>query len=246
MSLTIDPAPSDDAPDDPIAAGVDRRDLLKKMAVGGAIAWSAPMISKTVFAAGPTSCVGATVNFNDYATGSTFNSATLNGITMTLSPSTFYGGSAARATNRTIIGSPIGGITTKGLRLEQDAVTNGGQQISLSFSQAVYDVDFVITDIDNQTGSWTDRITIITPTTYTYSIPTGSTVIGAGTASGTTTTTGPFRNSQTNLNYNNSQPGGNVQLNFPGPLTTITIQFWCAGQQSSNQLINFSAISFCG
>lgn len=242
----MDPAPTSTTAAPAAATDLDRRDALKKLAVGGAIVWGAPMIAKTAHAAGPTSCTAGTINFNDYATGSTFTSATVNGITMTLSASTFYGGSAARATNRTIIGSPIGGIASKGLRLEQDAVTNGGQEISLTFSQAVYNVTFVITDIDNSSGNWSDRIIIVAPTTFTYTIPTGSTVIGAGQSSGTTTTTGPFRNSQSNLNYNNSQNGGNVELTFPGPMTTFTMRFQCAGQQSSNQLINLSNISFCG
>jgi hypothetical protein len=223
----------------------DRRDVLRKLAIGGAVAWSAPLIASTAHAAGPTSCVGATVDFNDYATGSTFTSATVNGVTMTLSPSTFFGGSAARGTNRTIIASPIGGISSKGLRLEQDAVANGGQEISLTFSQAVYNVSFVITDIDTSNGNWSDRITIVTPTVYSYSVPTGSTVIGAGTATGNTTTTGPFRNTQ-NFNYLNPSNGGNVEVTFPGPVTTFTMRFSCASQESSNQLINLSNISFCG
>ena len=227
-------------------SGLDRRDALKKLAVGGAIAWSAPMIAKTAYAAGPTSCVTGTVDFNSYATGATFTSATVNGITMTLEPSVFYGGSAARATNRTIIGSPVGGITSKGLRFEQDAVTGGGQEITLTFSQAVYNVTFFITDIDNLTGGWTDRIIILNPTNYTYTVPTGSNVIGAGTATGTTTTTGPFRNSNTNNNYPNSSGAGNVLIDFPGPLTEFKMRFQCAGQQSSNQLINLGNISFCG
>lgn len=224
---------------------LDRRDVLRKLAVGGAVVWSAPLIASTAHAAGPTSCVGATVDFNDFATGSTFTSATVNGVTMTLSPSTFFGGSAARSTNRTIIGSPIGGISSKGLRLEQDAVTNGGQEISLTFSQAVYNVSFIITDIDRLDGAWNDRVSIVAPTVFSYSIPSGSTVIGAGTATGTGTTNGPFRNPNS-LNYNNSQNGGNVLVTFPGPVTVITVRFACGNQESSNQLINLSNISFCG
>jgi hypothetical protein len=228
------------APTDP-----SRRDALRKLAIGGALAWSAPLIASTAHAAGPTSCVGAEIDFNDYAVGDTFTSATVNGITMTLGPSAFYGGSAARATNRTIIASPIGGIDSRGLRLEQDAVTGGGQEISLTFSQAVYNVSFVVTDIDTLNNGWSDRIIVVTPTVYSYAAPPGSTVIGNGTASGTTSTTGPFRNTES-FNYLNPSNGGNVTLTFPGPLTTFTMRFQCASQQGSNQLINLSNISFCG
>jgi hypothetical protein len=244
MAIPLD-APASPNPRE--ADGESRRDVLRKLAIGGAIAWSAPLIASTAHAAGPTSCEGAEIDFNDYAVGDTFTSATVNGITMTLGASSFFGGSAARATNRTIIGSPIGGIDSKGLRLEQDAVNGGGQEISLTFSQAVYNVTFVITDIDNSEGTtgWSDRIVIVEPTVYSYSFPTGSTVIGAGTATGSTPTTGPFRNSE-NFNYLNPSPGGNVTVVFPGPLTTFTMRFQCADRQGRNQLINLSNISFCG
>lgn len=234
---------------------IERRQALKRLAVGGAIVWTAPLISRTAFAAGPTSCTNNVIDWNSgsFTTGQTFNSTTVGGTTITLSPSTFFGGSAARATNRTIIAAPIGGVASRGLQLEQDAVTGGGQEISLTFSTTVYSVSFVITDIDNSTGNWTDRVSIIEPATFSFAVPTSfvgggpaGVVIGNGkNVAATDSTVGPFRNSNTNNNYNNSQNNGNVTVTFPGPLTTITLRFACAGQQGNNQLIKFSNISFC-
>jgi hypothetical protein len=217
----------------------DRREALRRLVVGGAVVWTAPLISKTAFAASATSCVNNVLNWNSYAVGTTFNSATVNGTTITLSASSFYGGSGPRSTNRTIIASPIGGISSRGLRLEQDAVNGGGQTISLTFSKTVWAVSFTITDVDSSNGAWTDRVSFDTPTAVGYSFPAGSTVTGAGTGST------PFRQQNNNSSYTNSSPGGNVQVSFTGPLTTITLRFACGNQQGSNQLINFSNISFC-
>lgn len=252
-------APHDEMPDgvqtDEDAPGLDRRSALRRLAVGGAIVWSAPLISSTAFAAGPTSCVNATFDWNTLGSpGTTFSSATVNGVTLTLDPSTFFGGTTARSTNRTIIASPIGGLNTQGIQFEQTPINGGGQNISFSFSTSVYNVSFTITDIDDLNGNWSDRITIVSPTNYTYSIPTSfvgggpaGSIIGAGTASGTTTTTGPFRNSNTNNNYSNSQNNGNVTLNFPGPLTNISLKFSCAALSGgTNQLIKISPMAFCG
>lgn len=244
------------APDDARALdGLDRRQALQRLVVGGAIVWSAPLISRTAYAAGPTSCTNNVVDWNSgsFTTGQTFSSTTVNGTTITLGPSSFFGGSAARSTNRTIIASPIGGYASRGLQLEQDAVTNGGQDVALNFSKTVYSVSFTITDIDNLNNGWSDRVAITSPATYTFSVPTtfvggGPTgaVIGNGkNVSPTSNAVGPFRNSNTNFNYSNSQNNGNVTLSFPGPLTSIGLRFSCVSQQGSNQLIKFSNISFC-
>ena len=244
-------SPHDDAlaaADGADAGGLDRRQLLARLAVGGAIAWGAPLIAKTAQAASPTSCVNYTLDWSTLGTpGTTFSSATVGGTTITLDASTYFGGTTGINNNRKIIAAPIGGINSQGIQFEQTPINGGGQNISFSFSQAVYNVSFTITDIDTLSGNWSDRIIVVSPTNYTWSIPSGSTVIGAGTASGTTTTTGPFRNSNNDLNYANASNGGNVTLTFPGPLTNFKLQFACSTiSGGSNQLIKISPIAFCG
>ena len=240
------PDPSLTPLSDTFDAPVGRRDALRKLAVGGAVVWSAPLIARTASAASATSCVNRVVNFNTFTTGATFSSLNVGGTTMTLSPSVFSGGTAALGTNRTIVASPQGGVATKALRFEQTPVNNGGQLITLSFSQTVYSVTFTITDIDNLDGSWSDRIVINAPTTFTVTKPAGSTVIGAGTASGASTTTGPLRNSNADNNFPNTSAGGNAILSFPGPLTSLSFRFSCANEDGGqNQLINVTNMSFC-
>jgi hypothetical protein len=235
------------------AVRTDRRDALKKIAVGGAVAWAGPMIAKPALAGGlPSGCVPLVLDWSTLS--GTFTSTTVGGVTVSLSNS-FDGGSAARATNRTIIAGPQGGIAGNFLRLEQDAVTNGGQTITFTFSQPVQDISFVITDIDNLSGAWSDRITVNTAG-FTSSLPTGSSVIGVGATGngtggttpdgngGSDTATGAFRNSADNTNFNNTQPNGNLQLDFAGPISSFSLRFWCGGYQSSNQLINIGNINF--
>ena len=220
------------------SSSFDRREALRRLAVGSAVVWSAPLISQTAFASSATSCVNRVLNWNNFAAGSTFNSTVVSGTTITLSGSAFFGGSAARPANRTIRAAPIGAINTRGLELNQDAVEDGGQVISLTFSQTVWAVSFTITDVDRSEDNWSDRVSILPPATFGFSFPPGSGVSGAGTLAN------PFRNT-TNFNYDDNSPAGNVLVTMPGPLTTITIRFACASDDGSNQRINFTNILFC-
>jgi hypothetical protein len=223
--------------------------MLKRLAVGSAIVWSSPLVSRTALAATAASCTPLLLDWNSFTTGSTFTSANIGGVTVSLS-SSFFGGAAARSTNRTIRDAPIGGIASKGIRFEQTPNNGGGQLITFTFSEDVFNVSFTITDIDNFSSGgdgWSDRIVVLNPTNYTRSIPAGGTIIGAGTATGTTSTTGPFRNSISNLNLPNSDNRGNVTVTFPGPLTQFQLQFRCVNpDDGTNQLINVTSISFCG
>lgn len=216
--------------------------------------WSAPLIARTASAASATSCTNYTLDWNTLGTpGTTFTSATVGGVTISLNSPSFYGGSSAVNSDRKIIAAPIGGINSQGVQFEQLPVYSpgppavpGGQDIVFTFSQAVYNVSFTVCDIDTLSGNWSDRVIVVSPTNYTYSIPSGSTVVGAGTATGNTSTTGPFRNSDTNNNYPNSSNGGNVTITFPGPLTTFSMKFECSTTQGgSNQLIKVTPIAFC-
>ncbi|MCU1496993.1 MAG: hypothetical protein JWM47_946 [Acidimicrobiales bacterium] len=225
---------------------MDRRQALRKLAVGGAIVWTAPLLSKTAHAAGATSCTSHVLDWNGFTVGSTFSSATVAGVTATLKPSSFFGGTTALASNGTIRVGPQGGVPGQALHFEQKPVNNGGQLITLGFSQTVYSVSFTITDIDNLNNAWSDRIVVISPTNFTFTKPATSTVIGAGTATGTTTTTGMFRNSQASNNISNASDAGNVTLTFPGPLTEFGFEFRSANPAGgANQLINLTNIGFC-
>lgn len=232
---------------------LDRRAALRKLAVGGAVVWSAPLIAKTAHAASATSCTSNVLDWNDFTADTEFTDATVGGVTVTLEPSTFFGGTTALGTNRNIRTGPQGGVAGQALRFEQTPIEDGGQVITLSFSQTVFTVSFTITDIDNSIGGgWSDRIEVISPTNYTFTVPPQSdddiptsttdtnTVIGDGTAGDR------FRNSNNNYNYLNQYDNGNVTLTFPGPLTQIQIHFLCAATDGGgNQLINVLPLGFC-
>ncbi|MFN8019190.1 MAG: hypothetical protein U0P45_13855 [Acidimicrobiales bacterium] len=239
--------PADDQP------GLDRRQLLARMAVGGAIAWGAPLIAKTAQAASATSCVNYTLDWSTLGSpGTTFTSTTVGGTTITLDASTYFGGTTGINNDHKIIAAPIGGMNVQGIQFEQTPKSGGGQNISFSFSQAVYNVSFTITDIDTLNGNWSDRITVVSPTNYTSSFPSGTLLTGTGAIGTANPPTNavpgdPFRNTDTNNNLPNSSNQGNVTLTFPGPLTQFKLIFWCstiAGGQ--NQLIKISPIAFCG
>lgn len=231
--------PSAPAPVDALRA--DRRDALRKLAVGGAIVWSAPMITSSISAAAAASvpaCTPRVLDWDIWATGSTFTSSNVFGTTVALS-STFSGGTAALGTNRTIVAAPQGGINQKALRFEQTPISNGRQTVTFTFSAPVKSVSFSFFDIDNLTGNWSDRIVILT-TPFGYAIPATSTITGNGTAAT------PFQNSQSNANLPNTSGAGNVTVSLAGPLSAFSFTFGCgavAGGQ--NQLINIGDISFC-
>jgi hypothetical protein len=228
-------------------AAFDRRKLLTRAAVGGAIVWTVPMITKRAYASGATSCANQVLDWNTFAVNSTFTSTIVAGTTISINSATFYGGTTANATNHKVQASPYGGITGQSLEFNQVPKANGGQIITFTFSKTVYSVSFMITDIDNLSGSWQDRVIVVSPASgsYSYSMPTGSTVIGNGQSTGSTTTTGPFRNSVASNNYPNTSPGGNVQITMPGPLTTFTFNWESAIGGGTTHLIRMGNISFC-
>ena len=223
-----------------------RRRVVQQLAAGGAIVWTAPLIAKTAYAASAASCTDRVLSWNAFTAGSTFSSTTIAGVTVTLGPSTFYGGSSALGTNRTIRSGPQGGVPGNALRLEQTPVNGGGQIVTFTFSQQVFNVTFTVTDLDNVAGNWSDRLVVLDPATFTGSAPAGSTVIGAGTASGNQSTTGPYRNSQADNNIPNTSNAGNIRLTFPGPLTQVQLRYVCASPSGGqNQLVNITNIGFC-
>lgn len=170
MSTPISSADYDERND-----GIDRRDALRKLAVGGAVVWSAPLIAKSAYAASATSCTTNIVDWELYNVGDTFTSTTIGGITMSINSPDFFGGSgllAGGGRDRKVQPSPFGSINRKSLMFEQLPRTGGGQNIVFTFSQPVYNINFIITDIDNysQNGAgWSDRIVINSPATYGYS-----------------------------------------------------------------------------
>jgi hypothetical protein len=168
---------------------------------------------------------------------------------MSLRPSTFFGNSSAIITsNRKVQPGPTGGILGNALTFAQKPFTNGGQNITFTFSVPIYSLTFFITDIDNglegdgQAGAgFSDTVVVSTDVasttpTYTSSVPAGSTV----------TAVSPFMNSNP-LSYDTNSTGGNLQISMAGPITTFTLQYLCGSiQLGGSQLIHMSNIRFEG
>jgi hypothetical protein len=167
----------------------------------------------------------------------------MGGITMSVNSPSFYGGCIASALDRTIQSGPFG----NGIKFEQIPAKNGGQIITFSFSRMVYNYSFLLTDIDsglddNELFGWSDEIVIVSPMVYTYTLPTGSSVIGNGTS------VEPFRNSL-DFNQDSTSSGGNIFISIPDPLISFTFDLSSTTRgKSSTQQITLGNLAFtdCG
>ncbi len=113
--------------------------------------------------------------------------------------------------------------------------------VTITFSAAITNLSFRIHDIDKTAEGWDDYVIV---TTGGYTFVRGTDVIGNGTASGTTTNTGPFRNSHTGDQAIDSGLN-HVDLTWAGPLTQIQF-IYKAGMtgNSANQHIGIGNLSF--
>jgi hypothetical protein len=231
-----------------LSEGMSRRQALARIGVGGAVIWASPVLSNVALA-GPTSCHPVQLNWDSYAVNSVFTSATLAGCTISFTQQ-FYGGSSSTTSTSgpdwRVIAGPRGGISGNFWHLNQNAVTNGGRRMTITFSYPVYNVSFTITDIDNQNNSWSDRV-VFTPVPTSNSKPytNGTRVLGNGAATGNTNTTGPFRNNAADDNLDDSSNRGNVTVSWTGPITSIVLDFYCSAEEGSNQRICIGDINFC-
>jgi hypothetical protein len=233
-----------------LSEGMSRRQALARIGVGGAVIWASPVLSNVALA-GPTSCHPVQLNWDEYAAGAVFTSATLGGNTVSFAQQ-FYGGSSSTTSDSgpdwRVINGPRGGISGRFWHLNQNAVTNGGRRMTISFSYPVYNVSFTITDIDTDNNAWSDRVSF-TPLPTSFSTPgynNGARVIGVGTATnGTNANNGAFRNADTDNNLSDSSNRGNLTVNWAGPISSIELNFWCGPEDGSNQRICIGDINFC-
>jgi hypothetical protein len=224
----------------------DRRRLLAGAAVVAG-AWSVPAITTIDSAAAVGTCAPGTLDWDVFALGTVFSSTIVNGVTVTLSV-TALPNTTLLATNRTIRAPLNGSVNQRAVQFQQ--LPNGvgrGQDVTFTFSAAVSNISFTMYDIDNLAGGWGDRVQMLT-SGYTYSpaVTSGTgRVIGNGTATGTTNTTGPFRNNNTNLNYGDGSNNGNVTITYAGPITAFSFRYTnAANTGGGNQRIAVSDISW--
>ncbi len=150
---------------------------------------------------------------------------------------TFAGNARAETNDGTVSAQNVGGIGQRGYQINQ-RVGDGStqptsadvQSVVFTFDEDLYNVRFAITDIDRawrqgastmfdrRTRDFLDGVVLESAAPRTFSIPSGSTVTGAGTSAS------PWYNS-TDGNKNEDAPGGQVDVVFPGPVRSFTVRY---------------------
>ena len=223
-----------------VNSGGSRRAFLRRAAIVGAVAWTAPIVLSSTDIAGAVGSCAAVLDWDTFTTGAMFTSAVVSGVTVTLSV-VALSGTTLLATNRTVRAASNGSVNQKALQFQQDPDAVGiGQTIAFSFSKSVRNVSFTLYDIDNTTGNgWGDRVQVNT-SGYTFSIPSDGTVTGNG-GSGNN----QFRNTQTNNNLGDASDQGNVTLTYAGPISSFQFTYRNAANTGGpNMRIAISDISF--
>ncbi len=222
--------------------GLDRRALLRRMAVGGAALWAAPSILSVGSVAAAASCGGGRLDWDTFATGALFTNTVVGTTTVSIAISG-VNNTTLLSNNRRVLDGPAGGVYQKHLRFEMtpdnDSASNGSRQrVTFTFSNPVTDVRFSFFDIDNVNNAWGDRIVMNTPG-YTWSRPFGSTVIGDGTDDNR------FRSSNGNSNFANTSNAGNLNIRYAGTISAFSFTYRNQGEEGGqNQLISMSDLTF--
>lgn len=148
-------------------------------------------------------------------------------------------GATAFGQTGTVSSQNVGGIGQKGYVLDQQVgvtgqtvpTANDYQLITFTFSEPLTNLRFSVTDIDriwatSGTRDFIDGVSLTSPSPFTFSAPAGSSVTGSGTAGS------PWQN-QNNVNYPEDGPGGQIDIVFPGPVTTFTLRYENLGRNAS-------------
>lgn len=227
---------------------LDRRALLRRMAVGGAVLWAAPSFHSVASAQALPSCGPGVLDWDDLATNTAFSSTVVNGTTVAMTITDVVN-TTLLAENGRVRPGPAGGIYEKYLRFDMtpaNGTTDNGsrQTITFSFSNPVSLVQFSFFDIDNTSSGfffptgWGDRIVMNTPG-YLHSAPPGSTVVGTGTNGDR------FRNTQANNNLADTSGAGNLLITYNGPISQFSFTYRNEGRSGAgNQQIGLSDIAF--
>ena len=129
------------------------------------------------------------------------------------------------------VNAQVGGTGLPGIHFAyNNSNTNGANtqwyRTRITFSRNVYNLSFLVTDLDNTAGH-DERLKVFT-TAFTFRIPAGSNVKGTGTAGD------PFYNSVPGDPNPVSGKGGNVRINVAGPATDVFLEFTNAATATSN------------
>jgi hypothetical protein len=255
-------------------ATLTRRTLIRRAAIAGGAAWTAPVLVDSLASpAAASSCTSSTLNWNSITAGtggttkcsgssssttppcttSSYTTPSVGGVTITFSVVAFSGTTLLSSStnsgdgNLTVRGAPNGGITwQQALQLQMlPNSTSVGQTVTITFSKSVSQVSFALYDIDNSNGGWGDRV-YTSPTPSSLSFTNAAWTPTTSHVTGACTSASPLSSTDTNSNYGDASSLGNATLTFNGPLTVITLTYYNAvNTGGSNQRIGIGPIKFC-
>lgn len=245
---------SDHTTDDGSTGGLDRRQLLKRAAVGGAVAWVAPQILSASAAGAATAlCLPDNITWSDWEVDvdllPSFSfqvpQATGGNVTVAFSDAGIGGGTATAAYASVV---PLGAQSSSFVTLEMSATAPAEFcELTLVFDNPVQNLAFGLWDVDKGNGFWQDVVTL------EASLAGSPVVLGPGgafflntqiqqdpsppnpapqTGDQFTATVDP---SGTGAGTDNSTAAANILLNYPGPIDTITIRYSAGPDEATPQ-----------
>jgi hypothetical protein len=229
---------------------LDRRGFLVKAGVGTAAAgalWVAPSVLGIDTAFAGASCLQTgTLDWDTFTTGNTPPATLVSQgavgsypaltLSYTLTP---VGTPNAQTGNNTVTAGPEGGINQKFYQLRMTPGSAGqGFNLTYTFSQPVYNLKFIILDIDRSQNAWVDIAWITSAAAFTFTSNNNPSYTGNGTAATPWTATG-------NTAVPNTANNGNANITFAGPVTTFTISYRSGNPNGTEQHIGIADMTWC-
>lgn len=159
------------------------------------------------------------------------------------------GTTSGGANDNFTIQQAVGALGTYGLVMAQrpsldtpTAPLNADGHYKFTFTRAVSNLTFTLTDIDSAAGDFLDSVVLTSG--FTFVIPGTSTLQGEGTVAK------PFRPKSTNTPIDNTNSSaGNVTITYPGPITTFTVDYRNAASSfaanvDQDQVVTISNFAF--
>lgn len=211
-----------------------------RRAVTRGAAWSIPVVSLAVaapaMAASGCNMTTGQLSWDVFAddsnqTGKALATTGGTGVTVTISLS----GDTNADHNGEVSSAATGGMS-KVLRLyDVNHKANTQQVVTLTFSKPVQNISFSLLDIDSNGGAYGDQVII---GTAGWTATKHSNVKGSGTAAD------PYRGKTTNSPVDGSSSSSNVDLTWPGKLTSVSFKYAQDGKVDGGPFIGISDISF--
>lgn len=254
--------------------GPDRRDVLKKLGVGAAVAWTTPMVLQSAASAARGTCYPQFVNWQDDPTLQPGPSSlgqgwifpyNIDSVAVGIPGYTGIGGPPSAPIDVIWNDQSLGGVPAADqltINLQANAIGDF-EDIELDFGTTpVYGLTFTLYDIDSSASNWSDEIRVYaengvgSPTNPvpTTAVPFGSTVTinspvggGPGGAPNGVSLLGDGTGPGPGGSVPNTDDFGNVTLTWaPNEgVTKVTIRYTAFGQGTQPQQVGLGNLQFC-